>query len=121
MSWVVTCTKLNCLNLYEFAQKGQSGEAYVRTNIVEKKRRFAPTFQALSVHKVKNNDGNCRPGNDEGQDQYPGHGGAEGGVQIIHHGAFGHSCSWSTRLTSFALKDSGGGGRGPCYRKTHRS
>lgn len=35
---------------------------------MEKKKRAAPTFQALGVHKVKNNDGNCRPGDDEGQD-----------------------------------------------------
>lgn len=102
--------KLNCLNSYEFAQKVPDSEAYIRTNIVKKKRRSASTFQALGVHKVKNNDGDCRPGDDEGQDQYPGHGGAESGVQIIRHGAFGHSCSWSTRLTSFALKDGGSGG-----------
>lgn len=119
-SWEITW---NCPNwivwiLMNLHRRDWMVRPTLKTNIVQKKRRAAPTFQALGVHKVKNNDSNCRPGDDERQDQYPGHRGAEGGVQIIHHGAFGHSCGWSTRLTSFALKDSGGGGGGPCYRKT---
>lgn len=74
----------------------------------------------MGVEEVKHDDGHAGPGDDQSQHQDPGHGRAEGRVEVVGHGALGDPERRARGVAIFALDDGGGGGGVSSWRERER-
>lgn len=74
----------------------------------------------MGVEEVKHDDGHAGPGDDQSQHQDPGHGRAEGRVEVVGHGALGNPERRARGVAIFALDDGGGGGGVSSWRERER-
>lgn len=105
---LTNCDKYRKLPLKAASGTNTQGENFFYV-LFDDKEMSRLTWDGPEVCKIKHDDKNTRPGNNESQNQDPGQWGAEGGVQVVCERFVWPSRRRRCRISVLGVNDHGGG------------